>query len=177
MDATGIEVRPATEADAEGLAAYARALFAENLPTIFRHETAPSVEDEVRFIRGFGSANALLLVATAGGELCGMLGFRGHARPQLKHAGVIGFGVNRPFRRRGIGRWLFTELTRWTDGEGRISRIECDVFATNAPALGLLAEFGFEREGTMRRAIEVDGALIDNYLMARLRGPVAGDRP
>ena len=97
-----------------------------------------------------------------------MLGFRGHARPQLAHAGVIGFGVAKGFRRRGIAGAMFADLIRWAEASGRLSRIECDVFSTNIAALSLLGSLGFAREGTMRRAIEVDGALIDNHLMARI---------
>ena len=123
MSEVEIRIRPASAADAAALAHYAEALFSENLKTMFLHQTAPSVEDEVRFIEGFDAENALLLVACAGENVVGMLGFRGHARPQLRHSGVIGFGVSRSYRRRGIGLRMFQGLIRWAEAEPLLSRI------------------------------------------------------
>ncbi len=163
-----IEIREAVTGDAKALAEYAGALFAERLTTIFLHDNPPTQEDQLRFIQGFEADNAHLLVAVDGDGIVGMAGFKGHGRPQLRHAGIIGFGVALPFRRQGVGLRLLNGLITWAEADPLLSRIECDVFATNTAALSLLEKTGFEREGTMRRAIEVGGEKIDNYLLARI---------
>lgn len=168
MSDRSIEIREAVTGDAKALAEYAGALFAERLTTMFLHDSPPTQEDQLRFIQGFEAENAHLLVAVARDEIVGMAGFKGHGRPQLRHAGIIGFGVAQPHRRQGVGLRLLNGLITWAEADPLLSRIECDVFATNTAALSLLEKTGFEREGTMRRAIEVGGEKIDNYLLARI---------
>lgn len=168
MSDSSIEIREAVTRDAKALAEYAGTLFAERLTTMFLHDSPPTEEDQLRFIEGFEAVNAHLLVASNGNEIVGMAGFKGHGRSQLRHAGIIGFGVARSCRRQGIGLRLLNGLIAWAESDPLLSRIECDVFATNSAALSLLEKTGFEREGTMRRAIEVGGEKIDNYLLARI---------
>ena len=58
-------------------------------------------------------------------------------------------------------------LAAWVVEHPQIRRAELDVFSINTAARGLFAKHGFEVEGIMRAAVEVEGNLIDNLLMAR----------
>ncbi len=160
------QIRQASLNDAQGLAIYAQALFEERLETMFLHDTAPGENEQEDFIAGFDRENAHLLVAECDDQIIGMAGFKGHGRPQLRHSGIIGFGVARAFRGHGIGHALLAGLVEWARSDPLLSRIECDVFSTNEAALGLLEKCGFTREGTMRSAIQVGDRKIDNHLMA-----------
>lgn len=160
------QIRQANRRDARGLAIYAQALFEERLETMFLHNTAPDEKEQEDFIAGFDRENAHLLVAECDDQIIGMAGFKGHGRPQLRHSGIIGFGVARTFRGNGIGHALLAGLVEWARSDPLLSRIECDVFSTNEAALGLLEKCGFTREGTMRSAIQVGDRKIDNHLMA-----------
>jgi L-phenylalanine/L-methionine N-acetyltransferase len=52
----------------------------------------------------------------------------------------------------------------------RVRRLELAVYVDNAPAIALYKKFGFAVEGTRRAAAFRDGAFVDDYVMARLRG-------
>lgn len=160
-------VRDALVADAEALQAFATRLYAERLPTIFLHEQGPTLEEEREFIHGFAGSRHRLLVACAGPELVGMLGFRGHGRAQLKHSGVMALSVSKAYRRCGIGTRMLRTLCDWVARHEFLARVELDVFSTNTGAVALFQQEGFEVEGVMRRAIDVQGRRIDNLLMAR----------
>ena len=51
-----------------------------------------------------------------------------------------------------------------------LKRLELGVWTDNVPAIALYQKFGFEIEGCERAYAYRDGAYVDSYLMARLRG-------
>lgn len=162
-----VQICRAESEDAAGLRAFAASLYGERLREIFLHDEVPSTEQQRQFIAGFSNARAALFLAKAADEVVGMLGFRGHARPQLAHSGVMALSVRRDFRRTGVGDRLMAALAAWVAEHAQVRRVELDVFVINTAARRLFAKHGFEVEGSMRGAVEVDGKLIDNLLMAR----------
>ena len=86
------------------------------------------------------------------------------------HVGHIGMCVHDDFHGRGIGSSLMAALVDTADNWLGLRRLELAVFIDNAPAIRLYKKFGFEIEGTRRAAAFRDGAFVDDYLMARLRG-------
>jgi RimJ/RimL family protein N-acetyltransferase len=163
-------VREAQEADAPALHDYMTRLVAEAPAGIFRVETAPSVEEEREFLRSRGGASqGVVLLATRGARVIGMLDFLRERRPQTAHGGALGMSVAREHRRQGVGSALLAALLDWANRYG-VTRIELSVFETNAGAIRLYERFGFEPEGRRRAAAVVDGRSIDILLMARVSG-------
>ena len=86
------------------------------------------------------------------------------------HVGRIGMCVHDAHHGRGIGSSLMAALVDTADNWLGLRRLELAVFTDNAPAIRLYKKFGFEIEGTRRAAAFRDGAFVDDYIMARLRG-------
>lgn len=162
-----MRIRVAQESDAEAFRAYAEALFAEDLPGIYRRE-APSVEDELAFIRSHvDPANSTLMLAEDDGRIVGIVGFLGHDLPDERHAGEFGLSVAKGYRGRGIGTALIEALLAWAPPHG-ISRIEVRSWSNNPTATRLYRRMGFVQEGHARGAILRDGEAIDVHVMVRL---------
>jgi putative acetyltransferase len=70
---------------------------------------------------------------------------------------------------------LFGALVELADNWLGLRRLELGVYVDNAPAIALYRKFGFEVEATERADAFRDGAFVDAYLMARLRGPLPAD--
>ena len=68
----------------------------------------------------------------------------------------------------GIGSAMLRDLVDWAERDPRVSRLELNVRATNAVAIRLYRNFGFEEEGRMRRRIRFpDGSEVDDVVMGR----------
>lgn len=55
---------------------------------------------------------------------------------------------------------------RWLN----LTRLELTVYTDNAPAVRLYEKYGFGLEGTHQQYAFRDGAFVDAYAVARLRG-------
>lgn len=110
------------------------------------------------------------LVACVAGEPVGMLGIHTHPDlPRVRHAGWLGMGVRDDWQGRGIGTALMTAAVDLADRWLGLSRLELDVYPDNEPAVKLYRKFGFEVEGTARKASLREGRLVDVLKMARLK--------
>ena len=162
-----LEIRPATDEDAEELRQFAARLFAEKLPGIFRRQV-PSLEGEREFIRSrIEPDNSTLLVARLEGFAVGLLDFVGETIAEEAHAGTFGLSVDREHRGQGIGTALLEALVAWAPAHG-ISRLQAWAWVNNPQAIALYERLGFEREGLCRQAVISDGEPVDVVLLARL---------
>ena len=59
-------------------------------------------------------------------------------------------------------------LLSYCENELDLARLELEVHANNKAALALYKSFGFEIEGTKRKAILVEDELIDIVIMSRV---------
>ena len=57
---------------------------------------------------------------------------------------------------------------RWARAGGILKRIELKVYARNTAAIHLYQKYGFEIEGTRRRAIFQGGQYLDDLIMSLL---------
>jgi RimJ/RimL family protein N-acetyltransferase len=163
-----LEIRTATDEDAESLLRYATRLLGERLPEIFRREAPPTIADEHAFITSrIGPANSTLLLAMADAAVVGVLDFEGGAVSQVAHSGVFGVSVDQDYRGRGIGSALIAALLDWAPRHG-VTRVEVQAFANNPRAVDLYHRLGFRDEGVREAAVIVDGNPVDIILMAQL---------
>jgi putative acetyltransferase len=110
------------------------------------------------------------LVACVEGEPVGMLGIHTHPDlPRVRHSGWLGMGVRDDWQGRGIGTALMTAAIDLADRWLGLSRLELDVYPDNDAAVKLYRKFGFEVEGTARKASLREGRLVDVLKMARLK--------
>ena len=165
-------IRTASEPDVERLIAYVSELRAERLPTIFRYDAIPTVEEETRFIRQFAGDSADFFVAETDGRIVGNLGISVSDRPQTCHRASLGMSVLRPFRGRGIGSRLLDTAIDWCQSRS-LRRLELEVLSNNPRAQRLYERKGFVVEGRKMGAVEVDGEFVDAVLMCRFLSPFA----
>jgi RimJ/RimL family protein N-acetyltransferase len=91
-------------------------------------------------------------------------------RPELpvyNHVGVLGMGVLKEFRGRGLG-WRLIEATLKCARDVGIERVELTVYASNKRAIRLYESVGFVHEGVKRKGRKLDGKYEDVLMMAKL---------
>ena len=109
------------------------------------------------------------IVAVLHGQLVGSADVTPY-KGRRSHVGGIGLCVHDDFHGRGIGSGLLTALVDVADNWLNLRRLELTVYVDNEPALRLYQKFGFEIEGRRRADAFRDGAFVDSFAMARLRG-------
>ena len=127
-----------------------------------------SREQTRKWIEGFSEANTGI-VAVLDGRLVGQADVIPH-KGRRSHAAGIGVCVHDDFHGRGIGSALLGTLVDVADNWLNLRRLELAVYVDNAPAVRLYKSFGFAVEGTRRADAFRDGAFVDSFIIARLRG-------
>jgi len=169
MSDEAVIVRSGRVEDAVALIEFLRDFQSEGHPGVFRRTgPLPTVEQEGAWIRSYiDSQNSHLWVACCGERVVGILDFRGHQHPQMKHGGCLGTSVLRAFRGQGIGYQLMQTLVAWATAHPTLCRIELEVFSSNTHAIAFYEGQGFVREGARKGAVVIEGESQDILSMAR----------
>lgn len=134
---------------------------------------APEAAAVREFVLGNLRAGHPQFVALVDDAVVGWCDVLPGTRPVFRHSGVLGMGVVRAWRRRGIGWDLMTATIAAAQARG-LTRIELTVRADNRPARRLYERFRFAVEGRLRHHMWVDGEYHDSYLMALVADATAG---
>jgi RimJ/RimL family protein N-acetyltransferase len=106
-------------------------------------------------------------VALQDGDVIGWCDIRPMPYEGFTHCGVLGMGVRKDFRRRGVGQRLIAATIQRAREDG-LERIELDVLASNKAAIKLYEKVGFVTEGLKRKTRKIDGTYDDLVVMALL---------
>jgi RimJ/RimL family protein N-acetyltransferase len=128
---------------------------------------APPIESIRTFVLGSIEQGYPQLVVLSAGEVIGWCDVMRKPRPIYAHTGVLGMGLLPDFRNKGIGRELIQRTLAAARAFG-FHRVELTVRENNANAIELYKKAGFEIEGLLRDAIQVEGAYENQILMAVL---------
>jgi putative acetyltransferase len=161
------EFRRAAAGDAEALV---RLMSDEDVISELLQTPYPSVEAwRKRLETQATEVEGIHLVAVHGDEVVASAGIHGHPNlPRLRHSGMLGMSVARPWQGRGVGSEMMRRLLDWADNWMGLLRIELSVYTDNERALALYRKYGFEMEGTLRAFALRRGRYADVYTMARL---------
>ena len=160
-------IRVASPADAAAVVEFLRELRAERLPTLFRHDSTPTVEEETEFLRRIcESANSIFLLALDRDSVVGNLELVGALHFQVRHVGRLGMSVLSEWRGRGVGTSLIRTAIDWASTAG-IRRIELEVVENNPRALRLYERMGFVQECRRREAFLLGELYLDVIQMSR----------
>lgn len=128
----------------------------------------PDIKRE-EFDSMFNDSQHNFVAVDTDGEILGHLSIITTEKPRLKHSASFGIAVAKASRGKGVGRFLMEHLLSYSDKTLDLSRLELEVHANNTAALALYKSFGFEIEGTKRKAVLVEDELTDIVLMSRVR--------
>lgn len=88
--------------------------------------------------------------------------------PRLRaglHRCVLGIGIERPYRGRGLGRELMTTAIAFVRETPTIAWLDLHVFADNAPARRLYRDLGFVEVGELADRFRIGSRSIDDVQM------------
>jgi RimJ/RimL family protein N-acetyltransferase len=114
-----------------------------------------------------GQARSRVFVAEADGDIVGICLCRELSHPAQHGVVQLGLGVDESHRRLGMGRALTEFALDWA-ASADVHRVQLTVIKANTPAVTLYKEAGFVIEGTLNRAVKIDGRVHDLYVMAKL---------
>jgi len=162
-------IRAPADRDIPGLVALVNALAAEGSGLFILPINGPDGAETLRahLAAITRSGTEEVLVAEYGCELAGLLTATRGLHPARRCVATIGVGVRAEDRRCGIGRALMEAIEEWAE-DADISRLELTVAVTNRAAIALYKSCGYESEGVLRASARVDGAALDQIMMAKL---------
>jgi ribosomal protein S18 acetylase RimI-like enzyme len=83
---------------------------------------------------------------------------------------MLGMGVHRVWRRRGLGRRLLEAAAGWARAETDVDWIDLEVLSENLPAIELYARAGFTTVARVADMLRIAGTSHDlSYMTFRLR--------
>ena len=156
---------PAAPADVEGLSAAVDAVARER--SYLASVRGFGVDATRALVDGLARGGGVQFVVRSGRRVVGWCDVQRHPFEGFRHGGVLGIGLLPAWRARGVGAALLARTLEAAEAAG-MTRVELDVFASNARAIRLFERAGFVREGTKRRARFLDGREDDVVCMARL---------
>lgn len=162
-----VVVRSAVPDDAAALKTMGETLLAE---TPFFHrlsaERAASDAEMETVIRSVLAAPGCALVnAWHGTDPVGECLLVGGQLSRTRHTATVGIGVLAAYQGVGIGTALMREVMAYARSAG-IARLELTVMVNNIRAIRFYEQLGFETEGRKKASVMVDGAPVDELLMA-----------
>ncbi len=163
------DIRVAVSEDAEALYRFGEALLAET--SFFLRgpgERAGSVDEMSAVIERFARLpHYLLLNAWRGADAVGEAVVIGGNFRRDRYTATVGVGVLAAHAARGVGRALMREIETFAR-ERKLHRLELTVMAHNDRARALYAKMGYVEEGVKLDSLFVDGAYVDEVMMAKL---------
>jgi len=129
---------------------------------------APTLDEVRQFVGRNIEKGVPHLVLSDGDLVAGWCTIIAPAREIQSHVGGLAMGLRPEWRDRGWGTKLLRETLAAADTFG-YRRVELTVYAGNTHAAALYRKLGFVEEGVKRQSVCIDGAYLDEILMARLR--------
>lgn len=131
-------------------------------------ERQTGLQQVKEMLESFAKADhSIFMGAESDGGLVGFLSVRSGSVKRNRHCAYIVVGILEQYQGMGIGSSLFRELDTWAVDSG-VVRLELTVMTHNQRALALYTNSGFEREGTKKKSLYIDGQWVDEYYMSKL---------
>jgi len=167
-DDTPVYIREAVIQDAPDLIRCVKNYIADSEYMVMEaEEFAPDIAQGREFIYNFtDSDNSILLVATYNDQIIGNLDITGGRRNRLRHTGLVGMGMLRQYREKGLGLLLLQTGMKWAKSNPLLEKLWLQILADNTPAINLYKKLGFVEEGRQEKFVKLDAhTYYDNILM------------
>tara|TARA_R110002126_G_scaffold286752_1_gene438879 strand:+ start:2949 stop:3488 length:540 start_codon:yes stop_codon:yes gene_type:complete len=124
-----------------------------------------SLNEEIQIISNCLELNQrLMIVGKINDTIVSQLFLDRSNRTRLSHIGDIGISVGKAYRGHSIGTHMLSLAVGWSKANG-LSKLQLQVRTDNHIAIKLYDKFGFTIEGTISRAMKINDAYFDDYLM------------
>ncbi len=178
-----MKIRPAVEADLAAFFVYLDDHLRDNgangtplFQPLSRDQPRMPAGLRLAFIKGLHLAvgqpgwRRLWLALGPTGNIAGHIDLR--ARPEFAaaHRAMLGMGVQRLYRRRGLGAQLVGTAVGWARQEAGIDWIDLEVLADNRPAVSLYLRAQCQMIARIEDMVRVDGASHDLCYMTLALG-------
>lgn len=164
-----VTIREAKLEDAEELRSVVKEYVEESefIPYA-ENEFTITIDEEKKWIQSFFDIeNSLLLLAIVEGRIVGNLSLNGNNRKMLKHTAVVGIGMQREFRAKGLGSLFFESTIEWAKKQSTLEMLSLETYATNEAGIALYKKFGFVESGVLNGFIKpAPDKYIDSVIMA-----------
>ncbi|GAB5554844.1 MAG: GNAT family N-acetyltransferase [Saprospiraceae bacterium] len=97
-------------------------------------------------------------------EIIGHIDIKSHNQNYTNHRALMGMGVHRAHRKKGLGSLLIESMLDWVKNETIIERIDLWVLSENNPAIRLYSKLGFQKVGEIEDMFRIDDNSY-NYIM------------
>lgn len=161
----GVEIRPATPADARGWIDHVTDVAAEGR-YIRTEDVRWTVREMRRRWRSAWTPDRADILAVTGGRVIGSLSVARETNPVTRHVASLGMSVDRAWRGRGLGSALMTEAFRWSRWAG-VEKLALTVYPSNQRAINLYKKYGFVEEGTLTGHSKKAYGYEDEIVMGR----------
>ncbi len=164
-----MKIRQIKESDAKAFLKLLKQLDGETEFMLFEDgERTTTVNEQAAKIRSIThDPHSTIFIVEQEDRLIGFLGAMGNAQNRRRHSIHIAIGILQQWVGKGIGRNLFKEVERWAKQKG-MHRLELTVMVHNEAGIALYKKAGFEIEGVKRHSMQVNGAYVDEFYMAKL---------
>jgi ribosomal protein S18 acetylase RimI-like enzyme len=109
----------------------------------------------------------LWLALDSRGSVAGHIDLRARPEPLARHRAMLGMGVHRAYRRRGLGARLLSTAVDWARSEDGLKWIDLEVLSENRPAVALYLRSGFTMTARIEDMLRIDGVSHDLSYMTR----------
>ncbi|MEO8214158.1 MAG: GNAT family N-acetyltransferase, partial [Myxococcales bacterium] len=106
-------------------------------------------------------------VAHERGALVGHIDLKARPEPFTSHRCLLGVGVHREYRGRGLAGRLLAEATAWAAATPGLDWIDLEVISTNAAAIRFYEKSGFARVGEIADFFRIDGVAFASRIMTK----------
>jgi len=126
-----------------------------------------NLEATQKFIQMVEEKNLAQFYAIKDDEVIGWCDIIPKSQEGFKHTGVLGMGVIKEFRGRGIGKTLIIMALKHAKEVNGLEIVKLEVFESNMNALKLYEKMGFSVEGRKLKARKLDGVYDNIILMSK----------
>jgi len=163
-----LTIRPAKKEDAEDILKHI-CLVGDESPflSFTSDEVFWSVEREEEIIDEHNSSdNQLFLIGLIEGHIVAVSNVHSTYKKRGRHMGELGISVVKAHWSKGIAKAVMNYIIEWGKDNKIIEKLTLEVLDSNAKAITLYENLGFEQEGRMKKASIVDGQYHDLIRMS-----------
>jgi RimJ/RimL family protein N-acetyltransferase len=163
-----MEIRKACRKDVQKWWDLVHTVKSEDLPTLFKMVKKITLESSQDYLSNIlNSDGSFVLVCLDSDRIVGSVDVIRKKRVEECHVAEIGMCVLKEYRNKGIGALLLENTFAICRNEGKIEKIELDVFSNNKNGMKLYEKMGFEYEGTRKGSIIKDDLKLDIIMMGK----------